>query len=117
MGGSNGFVSLRLASSFQDLRLTVQDLDQVIINAPSDIPTDIKSRIDFMPYNFFTEQPVKDADVYLFRWIFHDWSDLYCLRILRNLIPALKGGALILINDNVLPEPGTLAPWQEKQIR
>lgn len=77
----------------------------------------MESRVKFMPYDFFTEQPVKHADVYLFRWIFHDWSDLYCLRILRNLIPALKNGALVLVSDNVLPEPGTLGLWQEMQIR
>ena len=70
-----------------------------------------------MAHDFLSEQPIKNADVYLFRWIFHNWSDMYCIRILRNLIPALKGGAIILINDNVLPEPGTLGSWQEERLR
>ena len=70
-----------------------------------------------MPYDFFTEQPVKDADVYLFRWIFHNWSDGYCINILRNLIPALKNGAMVVINDHCLPEPGTMGQWQEEKLR
>ncbi|KAL6721260.1 hypothetical protein ACLMJK_000362 [Lecanora helva] len=118
IGGSNGFVSLHLASLFPDLRFTVQELKQVVANVEVDkISQELQKRVKFMPHNFLTEQPVKDADVYFFRWVFHDWSDLYCHRILRNLVPALKPGALILINDNVLPEPGTLGAWQEQQIR
>ena len=70
-----------------------------------------------MSHDFFTIQPVKDADVYLFRWIFHNWSDGYCIKILRNLVPALKNGAMIVINDNVLPEPGTMGLWQEERLR
>lgn len=70
-----------------------------------------------MPYDFFTEQPVKDADVYFFRWIFHNWSDKYCIKILQGLVPALKKGARIVINDNVLPEPGILPMWREEKLR
>lgn len=70
-----------------------------------------------MEHDFLIEQRVKNADVYLFRWILHDWSDMYCIRILRNLIPALKAGLIIFINDNVLPESGTLGSWQGERIR
>lgn len=117
VGGSNGFVSVRLASAFPDLHFVVQDFGAVVASGDSNIPPSLRSRIEFMPHDFLTEQPVKNADVYLFRWIFHNWSDLYCMRILRNLIPALKNGAIILVNDNVLPEPGSLGLWQEERIR
>lgn len=117
VGGSNGFVSLRLASAFPDLHFTVQDLKDVVASGASSIPPDLEGRIKLMPHDFLTEQSIKGADVYLFRWILHNWSDLYCIRILRNLIPALKRGAMILVNDNVLPEPGTLGQWQEERIR
>lgn len=81
------------------------------------MPDEYADRIQFMPYDFLTKQPVKDADVYFFRWIFHNWSDKYCIQILRNLVPALKKGAKILINDNVLPEPGVLPMWREEKLR
>jgi hypothetical protein len=44
--------------------------------------------------------------VYLFRWIMHNHSDKYAAKILTSLIPALKRGSRILINDYCLPEPG-----------
>jgi len=70
-----------------------------------------------MAHDFLTEQHVKNADIYFFRWIFHNWSDKYCIQILRNLIPALKTNARIVINDNVLPEPGTMAIFREEKLR
>jgi hypothetical protein len=60
-----------------------------------------------MQHDFFTPQPVKDADIYLYRWIFHNWDDEKSISILRNLIPALKKGAMILVNDGCLPVSGT----------
>ena len=39
---------------------------------------------------FFLEQPVKSADVYLIRWILHDWPNTYAFKILRALVPALN---------------------------
>ena len=80
-------------------------------------PPGLASRVEFMEYNFFTQQPVKNADVYLFRWIFHDWSDKYCKRILISLIPALKNGAKVIVNDFCLPESNTLSPSRERAVR
>ena len=37
--------------------------------------------------------------------------------MLRALIPALKKGARIVINDHCLPEPGQESLWDEKIIR
>jgi hypothetical protein len=95
----------------------VQDLESVITTAAKEIPGDVAERVTLMSHDFFTEQPIRNADVYIFRWIFHTWSDKYCIRILRNLIPALKPGAKIIVNDNVLPQPGSISKWQEKKFR
>ena len=70
-----------------------------------------------MVHDFFKPQPVSGADVYFFRWIFHNWSDKYCIQILRNLIPALKRGARVIISDAVLPEPGEIPKKLESQMR
>ena len=95
----------------------MQDLASTVDNAASSLPPELSDRVEFMPHDFFREQPVKGADVYLFRWIFHNWSDDYCIKILRSLTPSLKKGAIIVINDNVLPEPGTMGLWQEGRLR
>ena len=117
VGGSTGFVCVRLAESFPSLRFVVQDLPNVVAGASSKVPKELSNRLTFMEHNFLTEQPVKDAAVYFFRWIFHNWSDKYCVQILRNHVPALKPGARIVIMDNCLPEPNMLHLWQDERIR
>jgi 16S rRNA G1207 methylase RsmC len=76
LGGSHGVVELELVKQFPRLKVKVQDLSEVIATAPA-----AENRVEFQAYNFFTEQPVKRADVYLFRIIFHNWSDKYCVKI------------------------------------
>lgn len=89
----------------------------MVAGASERLPPELSTRITFMAHDFMTEQPVKGADAYLFRWVFHNWSDRYCLGILRNLIPALKDGAHIIIQDNCLPEPNTISYTEEAKIR
>ncbi|KAF2972996.1 hypothetical protein GQX73_g664 [Xylaria multiplex] len=117
VGGSQGHVCFAVARAFPSLSFVVQDLESVITTAAKEIPRDVAARVKFMAHDFLTEQPVHNADVYIFRWIFHNWSDKNCIRILRNLIPALKPGAKIIVNDNVLPQPGSISKWQEKKLR
>lgn len=116
VGGSEGHASMELAEAFPSLSFIVQDRPEVISGAQSKVPPSLQSRVSFMAHDFFTEQPVK-ADCYLFRRIFHNWPDAYCVRILRNLIPALQPGARIVINDNVMPEPNTVGLLAERKIR
>lgn len=116
LGGSHGDAMMAVAQSFPSLHCIVQDLPQIIESSPLP-PAHLKDRISFMAHDFFTEQPMKGAAIYFFRWIFHNWSDAYCLKILQNLIPALEPGALILVNDACLPEPNTLPLMMERHIR
>jgi hypothetical protein len=115
VGGSLGHVSLALARKFGNLSLTVQDMEQMVTNAT--VPEDVRGRVKFMAHDFFSPQPVKDADVYYLRWVLHNWSDKYCKLILGALVPALKPGAKVIIHESLMPEPGTMAMWKEKNLR
>ncbi|KAI1389995.1 S-adenosyl-L-methionine-dependent methyltransferase [Hypoxylon trugodes] len=118
VGGSQGFASFALARAFPSLSFVVQDLEPVVEAAKKDAPADVAERVSFQSYDFLTsEQPVKGAGVYFFRWIFHEWSDKYAVKILQNLIPALRPGAKIVVNDEVLPVPGTVGAFEELRIR
>ena len=117
VGGSHGSVSIELARRFPSLRFIVQDQDKVVAESLSMVPEDVADRVTFMAYDFFKEQPVKNADVYFYRWIFHNWSDKYCIQICRALIPALKPGALLLIQEILIPEPGTISRYEERKLR
>lgn len=117
VGGSHGVVSIELARRFPSLRFIVQDHDKVVAESLSMVPEDVAGRVTFMAHDFFTEQPVKKADVYFYRWILHNWSDKYCIKICRALIPALKPGALLLIQEILIPEPGTISRYEERKLR
>ena len=121
VGGSHGSQSLALASAFPNLSCVVQDRAEVVQRAQQ---TDLatlsakgKGRVKFMEHDFFEEQPVKGAAVYVLRWILHDWSDGYAIRILRALGPAMGEGSKVLICEAVLPEPSRVSTLRERAAR
>ncbi|KAF1843483.1 S-adenosyl-L-methionine-dependent methyltransferase [Cucurbitaria berberidis CBS 394.84] len=113
VGGSQGSVAFKLAEAFPGMDIIVQDRPEIIALAPK---TAYKN-VQFQEHDFFAPQPVKDADVYFFRFILHDWPTKYCIKILQALIPALKRGARVILMDAIVPEPGVLSPFQERSIR
>ncbi|CZR63074.1 related to sterigmatocystin 7-O-methyltransferase precursor [Phialocephala subalpina] len=116
IGGSHGFVCIDLAKQYPNLKFIVQDLPKTVQSAPK-LEGDLGQRVKFQVHDFHTEQKVKGADVYLYRWIFHNHSDPYAINLLRKLVPALKRGARVVINDHCLPEPNTESLWDERIIR
>jgi hypothetical protein len=114
IGGSGGTIASAILRAHPGLKAIVQDLPEPI--AVAKVPDDLQGRLEFQVHNFFTEQPVKDADVYFLRSTLHDWSDKYAVQILRNLIPALKKGAKVIINEVCMPEPNTL-PFYHAQLQ
>jgi hypothetical protein len=117
VGGSHGQVAIAIAKRFPEVTCIVQDLPDTICGLQDHIPGDLKGRILGMQHDFLTPQTVRGADVFLLRWILHDWSDKYCIEILRNLIPGLKKGSKIIINDVVIPEPNQLGPRANRYFR
>ncbi|KAL7918558.1 S-adenosyl-L-methionine-dependent methyltransferase [Trichoderma austrokoningii] len=117
MGGNEGFVAIALAEAFPSLSFVVQDLEGMRTPEMTDkIPEHLSSQISLTTHDFFQPQ-TETGDAYLFRHIFHAFSDKYAINILRALIPGLKPGARIIINDLVLPDPGVVSRLEEKSIR
>ncbi|KAI1778087.1 O-methyltransferase-domain-containing protein [Hypoxylon cercidicola] len=114
IGGSQGHVAIELVQRFSNLSVIVQDLQAPVAGAL--VPEGLEGRLEFMAHDFFESQPIH-ADVYYYRWVFHNWSDKYCILILRALIPSLRTGASIVIQDACLPELGSKALWREKDLR
>lgn len=115
VGGSRGHVSLALAKRFNRLSFIVQDMDSVVENLTP--PEDLQESVKFMAHEFFSSQPVLGADVYYLRWILHNWSDKYAILIFRALMPALKPGARVILQETLMPEPGGVALWKERNLR
>ncbi|GBE84215.1 O-methyltransferase tpcA [Sparassis crispa] len=107
VGGGVGGMSFDLCNHFPLLNFIVQDRPAIIEKAEPvwqrERPEAHKAgRVKFMAHDFFTENPVKGADVYLLRHILHDWEDDRCVDILSAIRPALSANSRVLIVDLVM---------------
>jgi len=59
-------------------------------------------RIEAVGGDFFREVPA--GDLYLLKFILHDWTDAQCLQILRTIRAAAETDARVAICEMVLPE-------------
>lgn len=99
VGGSYGPTAIPLLRHAPNItKITVQDLPEVIAEAQAKPqPDDIAARLEFQVGDFFQPQQIKDADVYYMRHVLHDWPQDKALEILRNLVPSIKSGALLVM--------------------
>ena len=77
-----------------------------------EFPAALKSRVSFRTHNLFDPQPV-EADIYILKWILHDWPDAESVKILQSLRSALRPGARVLFIDYV----GKQEPIEEELPR
>ncbi|KAL3446918.1 hypothetical protein BJX65DRAFT_278281 [Aspergillus insuetus] len=71
-------------------KVILQDREPVIAGV---LEATTSSRpFDAQAHDFFTPQPVQNARAYSLHSILHDWSDEDGVKILQNLVPALKRG-------------------------
>ncbi len=116
LGGAEGHIAIAVAEKFPSLTFIVQELLTVVQGAKDKVPKALQARVQFMEHDFFTQQSVT-ADVYLLRWVFHNYPNPHCIKILKNLVPAFKQGSRIVVMDNIVPEPGTTSQMAEREIR
>lgn len=117
-GGSMGHNSMKIAKVSKIPKFIVQDFtEEEVSHAKAALPKEFQGRIEFQQQDFFTPQTVQGADIYFFRWILHNWPDPECIAILKNLVPALKKGARVIISDIILPEPNTVPHRLEREFR
>lgn len=109
VGGGNGETAIRLAKALPQLSFVVQDVPHMVEvgkKAAANLPSAVASRLQFHVHDFFNEQPVKGASVYLMRGIMHNWPDEDAATILRNIVAVMRPGTSILMIDTVLLPPG-----------
>lgn len=116
IGGSTGETMIALTTKLPQITAVVQDLPNPIAKRVVP-PAEIEERITFMVHDFFNEQPVTDADLYIFRLVLHNWSDEDCVRILRALVPALRPGVRVVVNELCLPELRSTSVFEERELR
>jgi O-methyltransferase domain len=83
-------------------KIVLQDREPVIARV---IANSEEQPCEAQAHDFFTPQPVKAARAYSLHSILHDWSDEDGVKILENLVPALKRGySKVLLNEIVVSE-------------
>lgn len=116
LGGGVGTVSRRLAAFTENIRFVVQDLPGPVKMGQDTLPTELKGRVEYEVSDFMADQKLIGANVYFFRWILHNWSDTYCVKILRSLVPAMRRQSKVVIHEYILAEQPELK-WTSKQGR
>jgi 6-hydroxytryprostatin B O-methyltransferase len=104
------------------LKFIVQDIPEVIENAPSHMAslsdsTALASQIIYLAHSFLTPQPIQGAAVYFLRMILHDWPTDDAVDILSHLVPALGKNSRIIVMDSLLPDPGSVPLAKERLLR
>jgi hypothetical protein len=106
-----------LAEAFPSLSFIVQDKPELRTEATiGPVPDHLAHRIRLTAHDCFNPQP-EVADAYFIRHVFHAFSDKYAVIALKALIPAMRPGARVVVNDYVLPAPKTLGFSEEKAVR
>ncbi|KAH9924169.1 S-adenosyl-L-methionine-dependent methyltransferase [Fomitopsis serialis] len=121
VGGGVGSMSLDLAKAFPSLRFVVQDLPVVIEQARAVWETEYAEavstgRVQLMAHDFLMEQPVKAADVYMLRYVLHDWPDDKCVAIFSRLREAMGPKSRILVAEMVI-HPTSGSTWLKNAPR
>ncbi|KAJ7101320.1 O-methyltransferase [Mycena belliarum] len=93
VGGGIGHASMTIAQKHPTLRIVNQDLG----------PAVEQSRILFAAHDFFTPQPVKDAAVFLMRYVIHDWSNAQAISILTHLREAVTSTTKLVLLEKIVP--------------
>ena len=119
LGGSFGSVGAAILTKEPNITVIVQDLPKVIESAKaaaSKANQPLPPNLSFAAHSFLEPQPVI-ADVYLYRMVFHNWSDAGARRILEALKPALRPGARVILIEYVMPKMGSAPSYAELQTR
>lgn len=103
VGGGSGHITAPLARQYPHLKFIVQDSTDTIAYGQSIYGSE-GLPIDWQTVNFFQEQPVQGAKVYLLRHILIDHPDYTSLQILGCIANAMDKESRLLIADAIVPD-------------
>lgn len=104
IGGGRGALVAGVLRVNATMRGLLFDLPDVIATAgPLLTQAGVADRCKLVGGSFFESVPA-GSDLYVLKFILHDWTDEDCVRILQNCRRAMAPGAQLLIVEHVLPE-------------
>ncbi|KAK0194556.1 S-adenosyl-L-methionine-dependent methyltransferase [Armillaria mellea] len=118
-GGGQGYLTISLARILENVTFVIQDLPEVIplteANVRRESPEAAQDgRIVVEAHDFKTPQVQRSGNTtYVFRLVFHDWTDQDCTAILKN-IPAIPESVKVVIIEYVA-QPCTISYVAQNQ--
>jgi hypothetical protein len=109
VGGSHGSLLRRLLERHSEARGVVFDLPEVIASWPPGTAGELGDRFRGVAGDFFQAVP-ENGDLYVLKFILHDWDDQRAETILRRVREAARPGGRVAIIETVLPESPTEHP-------
>ncbi|XP_037496748.1 caffeic acid 3-O-methyltransferase [Jatropha curcas] len=95
VGGGIGAVLNMIVTKYPSMKGINFDLPHVIEDAPS-FPG-----VEHVGGDMFVTAPKGDA--IFMKWICHDWSDEYCLKLLKNCYNAIPANGKVIVAEYILP--------------
>lgn len=110
VGGSHGTLVAALLRANPAAKGVLFDRPNVIAEARHAIHgLGLNERVELVAGDFFAEVPA-GADLYLLKWILHDWDDAQSLVILKNIHRVAASPSKLLIVERLLPSAPEPSP-------
>jgi hypothetical protein len=104
IGGGHGLLLSTVLNTNPNAKGILFDQPYVVAGARETLESqDVSERVETVGGDFFAEIPV-EADLYLMKFILHDWNDEQCDTILANLAKSAKTGSKLLLVETVVEE-------------
>jgi hypothetical protein len=104
VGGGNGAVLIAVLQANPEMQGVLLDLAQGLAGADEKLAAaGVAERVTLQEGSFFEGVPT-GADLYLLKWIVHDWDDDRALAILENCRRAMHPQARLVLLERKLPE-------------
>ena len=106
VGGGRGALIAGVLQANREMRGILFDMPHALATAqPLLDRAGIADRCKLVGGDFFEVVPA-GADLYVLKFILHDWPDDECVRILRNCRKAMAPAGRVLIVEHLVPEDG-----------
>ena len=104
VGGGHGALITRILKANPEAKGVLYDAPQVVSGAQDRLNAEgLSDRCETVAGDFFKSVPA-GGDVYVMKWIIHDWDDERAIRILKNCRTQMNPDSRLIIVDCVVPD-------------
>ncbi len=109
VAGGRGVLLAEILEARPQLRGVLLESEAVLIEAKTFLSErGLLERVELVPSDFFDPFHVT-ADLYLLKWILHDWSDATCVSLLQGLAATMPSRSRVVVIEG-LQDPNRVDP-------